>query len=397
MAHQPLTRPVLLESKTQPYAWGSRTALSSLRGEAPTAEPEAELWIGAHPFQPSLVNGLGLDVLIGAAASDALGATAREQFGDELPFLLKVLAADAPLSLQAHPTKAQAEAGFSDEDARGVLLTAPNRVFKDRNHKPELLCALTDFEALCGFRPVDKTAVLLEALATPTTIGMAARLRADHPALAIRSIVVQLLSLNAADASPIVNEVVDACAAGTGPFAEEYFLVTRLAQAYPGDVGAIISLLMNHVVLRPGQALVLAAGNLHAYIQGVGVELMANSDNVLRCGLTPKHVDVPGLLQVLDWNPLADPVAEATGNGPVYVYPSPSAEFSLQRIDVDGDLLLHVEGPELLWCHHGPLHVEAEGSLMLAASASAFVPAATGSYRVQGHGSLFRATVGPPV
>jgi mannose-6-phosphate isomerase len=396
MAHQPLTQPVLLESKTQPYAWGSRTALSSLRGEPPTSEPEAELWIGAHPSLPSLVNGVRLDDLIGAAPNEALGATVRARFGDGIPFLLKVLAADAPLSLQAHPTKAQAEAGFDEENARGVPLTAANRVFKDRNHKPELLCALTDFEALCGFRPVDQTAVLLEALATPTTIGMAARLRSVEPALALRSIVVNLLNLSTTEASPIVDEVVNACAGAAGPFTEEYSLVTRLAKAYPGDVGAIISLLMNHVVLRPGQALVLAAGNLHAYIQGVGVELMANSDNVLRCGLTPKHVDVPGLLQVLDWSPLADPVAEATGDGPFHVYPSPSPEFSLERIDVDGGVLLHVHGPELLWCHHGPLTVEAEGSLLLAASDSAFVPAATGSYRVQGQGSLFRATVGQP-
>ncbi len=390
-----LEHPVLLENPIQRYAWGSHTALASYRGQARTEHPEAELWIGAHASAPSLVNGRGLDAMIESDPATTLGTGCIDRFGEELPFLLKVLAVDAPLSLQAHPTRAQAEAGFRNEEAMGVPLSSPTRVFKDRNHKPELICALTQFEALCGFRPVAETAALLELLETPSTIGMAARLRKDHPAIALRAIVVDLLSLPSSDAASVLSEVLTACS-GSGPFADERRLATRLAKVYPGDIGAVISLLLNRVVLRPGDALSLPAGNLHAYIRGVGVELMSNSDNVLRGGLTPKHVDVPGLLAVLDFSPLPDPVQQPVAVGPRWMYPSPSPEFTLERLDIAGEteLVLAVSGPELLWCEHGNLIVGATHSLPIQRNDGVFIPAATAQYRLSGSGTVFRATVG---
>ena len=391
--------PFLLDCSIQRYAWGSVTALAALQGREPDGQPEAEMWIGAHPHAPSRdrLSGVALDSLIGDDPAQTLGEASRAAFGDSLPFLLKVLAAGAPLSLQAHPSRAQAIAGFEAEERAGVSINDPTRVFKDRNHKPELICALTDFEAVCGFRPVERTAALFEALATPTTVGMAARLRTEHPASALRFIVGDLLSSDATRAQRVVSEVISACSQHNGGWSGEADLAVRLNAAYPGDVGAIISLLLNRVVLRPGEALMLGAGNLHAYICGVGVELMANSDNVLRGGLTPKHVDVKGLLEVVDWKPLADPVVTATGEPGLLSFPSPSDEFRLDVIDpasCGGDPLV-VGGPELLWCHTGQVEIKtANAAITVNGGDAVFVPAAAGSYQVSGTGQVFRATVG---
>ncbi len=402
-------RPFLLDNPIQNYAWGSLTAIAGLEGREPSAVPEAEVWIGAHTNAPSTQHdtGLALDQLIQRYPVIALGDRCRQAFGDALPFLLKILAAQAPLSLQAHPSRAQAIAGFDAEEAAGVAMSDPKRVFKDRNHKPELICALTDFEALCGFRPPQLTVTLLEALATPTTIGMAARLRSNHPAAALRGIVVDLLGADRQRAEHIVTEVALACSQHSGAWSGEARLVVRLSNEYPRDVGAVISLLLNRVVLAPGQALMLPAGNLHAYIQGVGVELMANSDNVLRGGLTPKHVDVTGLIGVVDWNPLEDPVVRPTpvdGSPGVMRYPSPSNEF---RLDVvvstdERDASLTVEGPELLWCHTGSVEIgvttldgpTTADALRLDAGRAAFVPAGAQHLTVRGQGTVFRATIG---
>jgi mannose-6-phosphate isomerase len=401
-------RPFLLTNPIQNYAWGSHSAIAALQGRAPSEQPEAEEWIGAHTNAPSIqrTTGLALDRLIRADPAAALGNNSRRAFGETLPFLLKVLAAGSPLSLQAHPSRAQAIAGFEAEELAGVQMTDPKRVFKDRNHKPELICALTDFEAMCGFRPVQQTAALLEALATPTTTGMAARIRANHPAVALRDIVVDLLQADSTRAERTVADVVNACAIHTGAWAGEADLAVRLAAEYPGDVGAIISLLLNRVELKPGEALMLPAGNLHAYIRGVGVELMANSDNVLRGGLTPKHVDVPGLINVVDWNPLTDPVIRpaAVDDSPgIMRYPSPSDEFRLDVVTATADhgIALVVDGPELLWCHTGSVSVTSpqtepgDGSILhMKAGEAAFVPAAASRLIVRGDGTLFRATVG---
>ncbi len=401
-------RPFLLTNPIQNYAWGSHSAIAALQGRAPSEHPEAEEWIGAHTNAPSIqrTTGHALDQLIQADPACALGNNSRQAFGDTLPFLLKVLAAAAPLSLQAHPSRAQAIVGFEAEELAGVQMTDPQRVFKDRNHKPELICALTDFEAMCGFRPVQQTTALLEALATPTTTGMAARIRSNHPAAALRDIVVDLLQADTKRAERTVVDVVNACGAHTGAWTGEADLAVRLAAAYPGDVGAIISLLLNRVVLKPGEALMLPAGNLHAYIRGVGVELMANSDNVLRGGLTPKHVDVPGLINVVDWNPLTDPVirpAAVEGSPGVMRYPSPSEEFRLDLVTatVGSRIELVVDGPELLWCHTGSISVTSPQTesdygctLSIRAGEAAFVPAAASRLTVSGDGTLFRATVG---
>ena len=274
---------VRLTNSPRDYAWGSTTAIAELFGYAPTGAREAELWLGAHPGSPSRVVGSN-ETLI-----DVLD-------GERLPFLLKVLAAESALSLQAHPTMEQAAEGFARENAAGIPIDDPTRNYKDAFHKPELLFALSEtFDALCGFRDVDQTLHLVEPLPVLTERLRETGLRATFEWLISRG--------DGVDA--LIKQVTDAAATLE---AKEFQTVTSLAADYPGDPGIVISLLLNRVTLKRGQVLYLPAGNIHAYLDGLGVELMAASDNVLRGGLTPKHVDVPELLKVLDFTPVPVPL-----------------------------------------------------------------------------------------
>src|SRR3954462_2030990 len=293
----------LLMNTVRHYPWGSRTVIPDLLGEpSPADRPYAELWMGAHPDEPSVLsNGTPLDKAIEEQPDVLLGAAVRERFGDRLPFLMKVLAAERPLSLQAHPTSEQARAGFLAEEAAGVPRDDPTRSFKDPCHKPELLLALTTFEALCGFRPVEESLHCLAKLQVPElkpTIAALARggLRAATP---------QLIALSSKRRSSLVSAVAEAAgrfvAAHDPEFINTYRWAASLAETYPSDPGVVISLMCNHLKRGPGEAVFLPAGNLHASLSGAGVEVMASSDNVLRGGLTGKHVDLAALIEVLDF------------------------------------------------------------------------------------------------
>lgn len=403
---------LLLDNTIQHYAWGSRTRLSELLGKPPTAVPEAELWIGAHPRAPSrLSDGRSLLDAIYADPEGMLGPDVLRRFGENLPFLLKVLAVEAPLSLQAHPNLEQARTGFEREERAGVPLAAPERTYKDRNHKPELLCALTPFRALSGFRPADEAAELLASLG----LGHSALARSLGSASGgLRSAVVSLLQLPAPEAATLGAEVVGRCRRALESstphprFAETLHCVLDLWQRYPNDVGVVASLLLNHVTLAPLEAIYLDAGSLHAYLGGMGVEIMANSDNVLRGGLTPKHVDVPELIRILRFE--ASPVQRlnavpvAPGEA---LYPAPVPDFRLSRIDLEPATPVSCEarGPELLLCIEGQAQLEvlvsapgAEATHLpprpLRRGQACFLPASCRGYRARGAARLFRATVG---
>jgi mannose-6-phosphate isomerase len=365
----------------QPYAWGSLTALADLLGRPAPGTPEAELWLGAHPSAPStLETGQTLRELIAHDPVGQLGAGVARRFENRLPFLLKVLAAAQPLSLQAHPSLAQARAGFALENQHGVPLAAPHRNYKDENHKPEILCALTPFHALCGFRRLDDTVRLFDALGLETT-----RLRAG-----LRGYFEWVMTQASEARTTLVAQVERACAAAPSGWERECGWAARLCRAYPGDVGVVGALLLNLVTLEPGEAISLPAGNLHAYLEGVGVELMANSDNVLRGGLTPKHVDVPELLRVLDFT--HGPVNVLAPAGAVAVYETPAPDFELTRVTVAGPVELKRRGAELLLVTAG--HVRANGQA-LSRGQSAFLGAnESGTVRLEGDGVVFRATVG---
>lgn len=400
----------LMKNRVRPYAWGSRTAISTMLGQpVPSSEPQAELWVGAHPGDSSvLVQPTGERPLRHAVDDDpdgTLGPQVAREFEGSFPFLLKLLAADAPLSLQAHPTMAQARAGFDAEDAAGVPIDAPFRNYKDRSHKPELMYALTEFEALCGFRPTATTVHLLDELGTPV-LGDVRSALVERPGEAgLREVVTSLLEADRTAIAPTVDAVAAACrakAATGGPFAgeftAEFSMAARLADHYPGDPGVLIALLMNRIELAPGEAVYLPAGNMHAYLSGFGVEIMASSDNVLRGGLTTKHVDVAELSAVVSFAPgdpmLVPGVPVAPGE---VAFRTPAPEFALSRVRVDavGRVLEHT-GPQILLVTEGSLTLtDAQGTeLTVGPGRSVFLPARQGPVRVHGTGTLFRATDG---
>ncbi|MCX2971596.1 MULTISPECIES: mannose-6-phosphate isomerase, class I [Streptomyces] len=394
-----------LTNTVRPYAWGSATAIPELLGVEPTGEPQAELWMGAHPGAPSRVDrGAGrlpLGEVIAADPVGELGAASVEAFGPRLPFLFKVLAAAVPLSLQVHPDQRQAAEGYAAEEAAGIPVDAPHRNYKDAQHKPELLCALTPFEGLCGFRRADQAAELLAALDVDGLKPYVDLLHAHPEDAALRELLTAVLSADRAELAPTLAAAVTAAerlAAAGGPHAAAYAACAAAAHHHPGDPGFLAALLLHHVRLQPGQALYLDAGVPHAYLSGLGVELMANSDNVLRCGFTPKHVDVPELLRVVRFTPREPAVLrpEADGSG-AEVYETPAGEFRLSRHVIPaGAAPRAVTAPaaQILLCTAGAVTLrDAEGGeLLLKRGQSAYVPAER-AVHAGGDGTLFRATV----
>ena len=376
-----------LFNQVMPYAWGSRSAIAALQGRPPSPTPEAELWLGTHVVAPSRVDGPTGATLAQVIAADPLGTLGPQvqaRFG-ELPFLLKVLAAEAPLSLQAHPSKSQAEAGFARENAAQIPLTAPHRLYRDANHKPELICALSEFEALCGFRPV------------PESLALVAALQLDDLHAQLSQGLAQgfhwLMRLGPTEQRQLVSQTLAAVSRLPQPSAS---LVNRLAQQYPTDVGVVAALLLNHVTLQPGEALFLPAGNLHGYLRGTGIELMANSDNVLRGGLTPKHVDVEALMSVLRFE--GAPVVIQHPDAPAQGEPLAQAhvpEFTLTRMALNDARVLQRRGPEILLCTAGEIQVSAAADRQtLRQGDSLFAAFNEGPLSLTGRGTVFRASVG---
>lgn len=389
----------------QPYAWGSPTFIPELLGEQPDGEPQAELWLGAHSSSPSTVGGTALTDLIRDDPAGILGAASVEAFGARLPYLLKVLAADKPLSLQAHPSRAQAEAGFAREEKAGIALDAPDRLYRDDWPKPEVLCALMDSEALCGFRDPQETYALFEQLGVANVVRLVAELgdSSIEPAQALEMVFGRLLRLSDDDLE-VVDEVVRAATKAAaeaegeaeGQFQKFVFTARDLGGHYPRDPGVLAALLLNRVSLHLNDAVFLSAGNLHAYLHGGGVEVMANSDNTMRGGLTPKHVDVNELLALLDFTPgfpgLVQPVEESPG---LWRYPTPAPEFALWRAEVAGaeiELPASDLGRVLLVTAGSVTLSSPSGELTLTRGQSAFASAEE-TVRVTGQGTLF---VGAP-
>lgn len=399
-----------LENVLRPYAWGSPTAIAELLGRPASGGPEAELWIGAHPDSPSVAltpagggagrhtpdshdgGRLALDDLIAEDPDHYLGSASVAEFGPRLPFLLKVLAAETPLSLQVHPTMAQAREGFAREEAAGVDPAAPERNYKDAFHKPEMILALTPFEALCGFRrPADSRAVFLHLAACFDLAGLELPplvpllledLAQPDESAALRTAFERLIA-GGEDVSHATAAIVAALVSGApmGSHVSELTTVVNLNHDYPGDPGVLISLLLNRISLAPGEAVYLPAGNVHAYLHGLGIEVMASSDNVLRGGLTPKFVDVPELLKTVAFEAVAVPMLPAgtTMLGQELFRP-PFREFQLQRIELAPGaepVPLAQSGAAVVIVTGGSVRLDSpKGELRLDRGASAFLPAA---------------------
>ncbi|AHC24616.1 MULTISPECIES: mannose-6-phosphate isomerase, class I [Mycobacteriaceae] len=418
----------LLRGAIRKYAWGSRTAIAEFTGRpSPTANPEAELWLGAHPGDPAhcatAAGERSLLEMITADPEGQLGSRARARFGDALPFLAKVLAADEPLSLQAHPSAQQAVQGFELENHLGIPVNAPTRNYRDRSHKPELIIALGTFEALAGFRPAARTAEFMRALEVPALDPFITLLTDQSDADGLRALFTTWITFPQPDLDVLVPSVLDGAInylrSGATDFHAEAKTILELGERYPGDAGVLAAMLLNRITLAEGEAIYLPAGNLHAYLHGIGFEVMANSDNVLRGGLTPKHVDVPELLRVLDFTPTDDaPILPRLEHGGVeLVYDTPATEFAVSVLQLDGDRLgvevdvpADHEGPQILLCIDGTVRVHAEAhedkgaddsndnakAVTLSRGASAWVAADDGPVRLSADepARLFRVTVG---
>jgi mannose-6-phosphate isomerase len=405
----------LLRGALRTYAWGSRTAIAEFTGRpVPSAHAEAELWFGANPGDPAwLETEHGETSLLQAMVADPegqLGAASRARFGDVLPFLVKVLAADEPLSLQAHPSTEQAIEGYRREERLGIPLASPVRNYRDTSHKPELLVAVQPFEALAGFRQAPRTIELLRALAVSDLDPFIELLNDQSDADGLRALFTTWITAPQPDIDVLVSAVLDGAiqylSSGATEFAAEAKTVLELGERYPGDAGVLAALLLNRITLAPGEAIFLPAGNLHTYLRGFAVEVMASSDNVLRGGLTPKHVDVPELLRVLDFAPtpeaqLRTPVRQ---EGIGLIYETPADEFAVALLSIDGEHLGHEvdassshEGPQILLCTEGSTIVHGKsGSLTLERGMAAWVSADDGPVRLLAREpvKLFRATVG---
>lgn len=393
-----------LKNTVQEYAWGSCTAIAELMGQPSRADqPQAELWMGAHPKAPSLVsteNGWEpLTDLIQAHPIDTLGRGVAEKFDGKLPYLFKVLAAAEPLSIQAHPGEADAQAGYAREETRGIPFDDFERNYKDPHHKPECLCALTPFWGLCGFRNVSETTTLLHQLC-PESLGESFHLlEKNTPANSIQIFFRAIMDMDSQKQAEIVHEAVRH-ARLVKHERPEYDWVIRLHHAYPSDIGVIFPILLNLVHLQPGQALFLEQGELHAYLNGVGIEIMANSDNVLRGGLTSKHVDVVELMRILSFKEKAvDILLPENREQHAGVYRTPAREFELSVINLDAGEKYTGRGHEsieILLCTSGEHRIAETGNmkpLILDKGASVLIPAAVPGYSIQGNGVIYRASV----
>ena len=394
----------LLKNTIQEYAWGSRTAILELLGQSvPADKPQAELWMGAHPKGPSqvLADGLwrSLPEVIQESPEETLGQEVAARFSNKLPFLFKVLAAAKPLSIQAHPNKEQAGQGFARENELGIPLDEPHRNYRDDNHKPEIICALTPFWALNSFRKIGETLRLLEEARVPGLAEIVSFLRSHPNRGGLKKLFNHLMTMDSGKQRKIVEQAVNSAEKRTNEEPVWTWMI-KLNEEYPGDMGVLSPIFLNLVRLEPQQAMYLPAGELHGYLEGVGIELMANSDNVLRGGLTPKHIDVQELLAVLNFTDgglnILGPANLAFGEA---IYTTEAEEFvlSVMRINKESPFSsARDRSVEMMICTEGNVGVtdlSAGDITRLTRGISIIVPAAVEQYRIEGEATLYKAAV----
>jgi len=361
---------------TKNYDWGSRDLVPNFFGLEISSKPIAEIWFGTHP--------LGESEIIGESKS------LSESLGKKLGFLVKILSADRSLSIQVHPNSKQAKDGFHLEQSKGIALEDPKRNYKDSSHKPEAIIALTPFQALCGFRP---TADLIKVVAEfgksePEFASIAKRLSNGAPLAEIFQSLIENTELAKRFTNSVDASQQDLMAQKSRD------LVERLLVQFPDDTGALVALMLNEVSLEPGEAIFLPAGNIHAYLSGLGLEVMAASDNVLRSGLTSKHIDVAEVLKLADFSELSEPKVRPKKLAEGLVeYPVDCSEFRIYKAEVSGkNLLADLELPasSMVVCTAGEVAVSTslEEREVLAKSEVVF---ASGAKRISlsGSGTVF--------
>ncbi len=394
----------LLKNTIQEYAWGSYTAISELLGQDfPAASPQAELWMGAHPKAPSLVmcdgRWVSLLELIEQNPKEILGKKVAEKFNGRLPYLFKVLAAARPLSIQAHPSRAQAKQGFARENRLGIPLDAANRNYKDDNHKPECICALTPLWALNGFREISEIVSLMEKACPQGLEGEIKELGNKPDSRGLKSFFQALMTMSRRRQKQIIDDALKN-ARKLSQENQVFKWMINLQHEYTTDIGVFAPIFLNLICLEPGEAMFLPAGELHAYLDGVGIELMANSDNVLRGGLTPKHIDVPELLSVLNFKERKIHILPQKAiNECEKAYHSQAEEFILSVIEVKNGISYtsHANrSVEIVLCTDGKATItdfEKGSFIPLAGGSSVIVPAAVNFYRIDGEATFYKASV----
>ena len=403
-----LDKIAILKNPVQEYAWGSRTAIQRILGnQAPSVKgkPAAELWMGGHPRASSevFIHGMweSLHKIIKKDPESILGARVARRFSNNLPFLFKVLAADKPLSLQVHPDIEQAQAGFEREERLNIPLTSADRNYKDKNHKPEILCALTTFHALKGFRELEEIIAIMSTVSLNTLSDELSDLKKNHHSHGLRHFFTSLIGMDMTRQQMVLDKAVILAERHVGED-PVYEWILRLNQIYPGDIGVLSPAMLNLVKLSPGEAIHIFSGELHSYLQGVGIELMANSDNVLRGGLTPKHKDMVELLNILTFK--TGPVEimrPVKNNASEKIYPAYAEEFLLSVISVDKTVSFTSptnRSVEILICMEGGADIEDLGSgdiLPLTKGRSIIIPAAVSQYRIDGKARFYKASVPP--
>ena len=391
-------KPFKLINHVQNYPWGTSTYIPNLLGNDITGKPCAELWMGDHPRGTStaLIDSkkIPLNEVIEKYPDEILGEDLIK-YGKHLPFLFKVLSAETPLSIQAHPNKSQAEKGFEEENTRGVPLNAFNRNYKDNNHKPEIICALTPFTAMCGF--CNSKIIESNFLKLNSSI-FRDKLQAAFKEDDNKRIKLFFSALMALDDEELESLAAQAVSWAVNDESIEAELIERFASLYTNDPGVLAPLFLNVYSLDPGEALYQGPGELHAYVEGTGIELMANSDNVLRGGLTPKHVDVQELLKVLNFGSsgknILKPVKKGEG---VFKYQTPSDEFVLEHYLVDENKSVEVENEKslkILLCISGNAVLSSSsGNISISGGDSIFIPASVSSFSLVGSAEIYSAGI----
>ncbi|MBU4067066.1 MAG: mannose-6-phosphate isomerase, class I [Proteobacteria bacterium] len=394
----------LMKNTIQEYAWGSYTAIADLLGnQAPSIKPQAELWMGAHPKAPSLVkyngNWLSLLDLIKQYPVDILGKDIAAKFGNKLPYLFKVLAASKPLSIQAHPSLKQAKEGFERENRLGIPLDSPDRNYKDENHKPECICALTPFVALYGFRKISEIISLMEKICRKVLDKELNNLKRQPNSEGLKSFFHLLITMNNRRKKQIIEHAIT----NAQKIAEDNLVfkwMINLYKEYPDDMGIFAPILLNLISLKPGQALFLPSGELHAYLDGLGIELMANSDNVLRGGLTKKHIDVPELFKVLNFEEKEVNILISQKNKNCEkFYNVPTKEFALSVISDEKNISYtspEKRSVEIILCADGKAFVtdiSINENITLTRGTSVIIPSSVKKYKIEGKTTLYKASI----
>lgn len=393
-----------LQNTIKNYDWGCKTGLTDLLDiPNPENSPQAEIWMGTHPngCSKEQATGMLLSDLINKNTIKWLGQYTVEKYG-ELPFLFKVICAFQPLSIQVHPNLKNAIAGFTKENEKGIPRNAHHRDYKDSNHKPEMLYALTNFKVMNGFRPIEQIIYLFDNIKINSLESEVTRLIQSHKAhkdeMALQQFFSGLLSIDIERKEIVLAELIEVIDRYDG---NDYLLrevisyVRQIHKFYKDDIGLLAPLILNTFELKAGDAIFLYAETPHAYIQGTALEVMANSDNVLRAGLTSKHINVTELLKNTSFHPLSlnESKIQPIKRENTYYYPVPVNDFSFAIVPVTEVKQMHyLRSAEIIFCISGEVTIATDDkTLTLNKGESAFIGYFARRYQYWGNGKLSRA------